>query len=232
MQPATPPSGLPPQKKGMPVLGWVGIGCGTLLIITVLVVSLLVGWCNRKVNELAHDFKTNPDKAAAEMFIRFNPDLEVVSENDASGEMTIRTKDGKEVTFSYKDIAAGKFSVTDSDGNATSIGKTDLSEIPTWVPRIPDLTGEVVAFHNTSKQQTSGYYTATSTKSAAEIEEFLKAEASHLGLNSSSSSNLSINGIDHRKLSFSGNDRELSVNLHTDASGTTHAQIGYSEKTP
>jgi len=232
MQPATPPSGLPPQKKGMPVLGWVGIGCGTLLIITVLVVSLLVGWCNRKVNELAHDFKTNPDKAAAEMFIRFNPDLEIISHNDASGEMTIRTKDGKEATFSYKDIAAGKFSITDSDGNTTSIGKTDLADLPSWVPRVPDITGEVAAFLHSSGNKVEGYYTATSSKSAAEIEEFIKSEASHLGLNSSSSSNISINGIDHRQLSFSGNDRELSVNLHTDASGTTHANIGYSEKKP
>src|SRR5690606_13549317 len=97
--PPTPPE--PPaiqEKKGIPPLGWVGIGCGTLVVIAVLVISLLIGWCKKTVGDFS-DFQKNPEKAAAELMVRMNPDVEKVSENDATGEMTIRTKDGKEVTL-------------------------------------------------------------------------------------------------------------------------------------
>ena len=43
------------------------------------------------------------------MMVRMNPDVEKVSQDETKGEMTIRTKDGKEMTSRYKDIAEGKF---------------------------------------------------------------------------------------------------------------------------
>ena len=52
--------------------------------------------------------------------------------------MTIRTKDGKEMTMRYKDIADGKFMITDAEGNVAEFGGTDLSQLPSWVPRVPE----------------------------------------------------------------------------------------------
>ncbi len=88
-------------------MGWVGIGCGTVLIIAILVISLLVGFCKRTMGDLS-EFQRNPEKAAAELMVRMNPELEMVSRDEGAGEMTIRTKDGEEIVLSYKDISEGK----------------------------------------------------------------------------------------------------------------------------
>ena len=83
---ATPPvPSLPQPKKGIPALGWVGIGCGTILIIAIIVISLLIGWCKRTVGDIS-DFQKNPEKAAAEMMVRMNPDVKKISQDDAEGE--------------------------------------------------------------------------------------------------------------------------------------------------
>jgi len=79
----------------MPPLAWVGIGCGTILVILVIVVSLAVRACVDKVEE----FRKNPEKAGAEMFVRMNPDLELVSQDENAGTMTVRVKkSGETVT--------------------------------------------------------------------------------------------------------------------------------------
>ena len=169
--PAPVPPPPAPKKEGIPALAWVGIGCGTLLIIAIVVISLLVGWCKRTVGDLS-EFQRNPEKAAAEMMVRVNPDLEMVSQDETAGEMTIRTKDGKVMTLSYKDIAEGKFMVRDAEGNVAEFGSTDLSKVPAWVPRVPDMQSATAAFHSQQNGKLSGLYTATTDRSANDLNEF------------------------------------------------------------
>jgi hypothetical protein len=169
--PPVPP--VPSAKKGMPVIGWVGIGCGTILIIAVMVVSLLIGWCKRNVGDLA-DFQKNPEKAAAEMIVKMNPELEKVSQDDAKGEMTIRTKDGQEMTLTYKDIAEGKFTMKDAKGNITQFGQSDLTNVPAWVPRIPGMKSSTGSFHNQEGGKVTGLYVATTTEPIASWRSFSK----------------------------------------------------------
>ncbi|MEO8504712.1 MAG: hypothetical protein ABI609_12510 [Acidobacteriota bacterium] len=111
------PQGMPgqPAKKGMGVWGWVAIGCGALLL-------LVLGTCfaggmflKHKVAGMADDFQKNPAKAAAEMAIKFNPDVEEVSSTDT--EMTLRDKKtGETVTLNFEDIKNGNFSFKTKDG--------------------------------------------------------------------------------------------------------------------
>lgn len=77
-------------------------------------IILLVGgwiWGTKKAKELGLDFEKNPERAVAEMVVNISPDLEKISSDEKAGTMTIRTKDGKETTLSYKDISEGKFNL-------------------------------------------------------------------------------------------------------------------------
>ncbi len=217
-----------PVKKGIPPLGWIGIGCGTLILIAVVVLSLLVGWCKRAVGDIS-DFKKNPEKAAAELMVRMNPDVEKVSQDDSKGEMTIRTKDGKEVTLNYRDVAEGKFSFTDSDGNTAQIGETDLSSVPAWVPRVPGTEKVMTTFQNSKGGKVSGLYSASSADSADALEEFYKAEAEKLGFTESSRSFFNADGVENRNLSYAGDSRKLNIILTTKTGEDVQVSVGYEE---
>jgi hypothetical protein len=225
--PATPPPPPAPQK-GIPALAWVGIGCGGILIVAIIAVSRLVGWCKRTVGDIS-EFQKNPEKAAAELMVRMNPDLEKISQDDTKGEMTIRTKDGREMTMRYKDIAEGKFTVTDGEGNVAEFGGSDLSQVPAWVPRVPDMKIVTSAFKNQQDGKTSGLYTATSSQSADQLGEFFAAEARKLGASSSSTSTTSVNGVENRILTFEGGGRTLNIVITTKPGDDTQVSVGYEE---
>ena len=103
-QPPPPPAQPPlvePPKKGLHPLAWVGIGCGGLLVVVIIAGAILVGMAKRKYEEIRDDFATAPEKTAAEMIVRMNPDLEMVRNDEGSGEMTVLVRDtGEEVTVS------------------------------------------------------------------------------------------------------------------------------------
>lgn len=226
-QPPMPP--IPHEKKGIPALGWVGIGCGTLLLIAVIVLVLLVGMCRKAVGDLS-EFKRNPEKAAAELMVRMNPDLTKVSENEAAGEMTIRTKDGQEVTLSYKDISEGKFTLKDAKGSTTQIGQTDLGSVPNWVPRPPEVKTIHAAYQPTEAGKMSGLFSATSGTGIDRLDEFFTQEAAKLGFGSSSRSSTNVNGVENRTLSFDGGGRQLNIVLTAKPGEDVQVNVGYEEK--
>lgn len=217
-----------PSQKGIPALGWVGIGCGTILVIAIVVISLLVGWCKRTVGDLS-EFQRNPEKAAAEMMVRVNPDLEMVSQDEATGEMTIRTKDGEVMTMSYKDIAEGKFLIRDAQGNTTEFGGTDLSKVPSWVPRVPDMKTTSTSFQTQQDGKLSGLYSTTTTRSAEELAEFFKKDAQELGVTSSRSTSTQVNGVENQVLNFEGRDRKLNIVITSKPGEDTQVSVSYEE---
>lgn len=218
----------PAEKKGIPALGWVGIGCGTLVIIAVVIISLLIGWCKRAVVDLA-DFGKNPEKAAAELMVRMNPDLKKISENDLTGEMTVRTKDGKDITLSYKELSEGKFSFKDSEGNSAQFGQATLDDVPSWVPRVPGLKTVQTSMRNQKGGKVSGLYSVTSNETAEALEAFFKAEAEKLKFTSSSFSNYNANGVENRNLSFGGGGRHLDIVITVKPGGDAQVNVGFEE---
>lgn len=205
-----PPSGAP--KKGLPPLAWAGIGCGVIIIIGVIVISMLVGSCTRKVNQWAKEVQKNPEKTAAEMIVRFNPDLEMVSQDETTGEMTIKVKSsGEEITMSYKDIAEGKITVKDAEGKTTQIGKVDLADLPTWVPKYPNTASTGGAGQQKSATQVSGFMMFTTTDAPEAVSDFFKEQAGKSGMNSTSSSKMNLGGQESLTLECSGGGRSLTV---------------------
>jgi hypothetical protein len=181
-------------KKGLHPMAWVGIGCGVFVLIGIVAVVLVISWGARKVKEVAQDFEANPERAAAEMVVKFNPEMEMVSADDTAGTMTIRMKDtGEEVTLDYQDIAEGKFTVTTEEGTTTvdggkgvvnttnTAGDTTtigggggIEKMPKWFDIPEGLTGWQVLMHSEKAGKVSAILKAEATKPFAEIGEALK----------------------------------------------------------
>lgn len=228
-QPPVIPPTLPPQapaKKGMPAIAWVGIGCGGLLAIALAVAVYVFIVAKKKIEE----FAANPEKAAAELMVSMNPELEQVSQDDGKGTMTIRTKDGEEMTLSYKDIAEGKIVVTDKDGNTTRIGSSDLSQVPAWVPKAPDLTDGVSVFHSEAGNQVSGQFSGKSPRGSEELRTFFEGEASAKGLTNSSHSSMNMGSTSTITLGFSGGGKSLSIVITGKPGEAALVNTNYSEK--
>lgn len=120
----------PPAKKGLSPWAWVGISCGGLLIVGLLLFGALSVFVFKKAKEVAQeatgsdsfqefvsDLRDNPAKTAAEVAINLNPDLEIVSSDDEAGTITVHNlKTDETATLNFEDIAEGRFSVTTDEG--------------------------------------------------------------------------------------------------------------------
>ncbi|MCH7227098.1 hypothetical protein [Haloferula sp. A504] len=213
-------------------MAWVGIGCGGLLVIAVIGISLVVGFFKRKVNEFQEEFANNPEKAAAEMIVGMNPDLEMVIDDETAGEMTVRVKSsGEEITVSYADIAEGRFTVTDGSGTTTSIGAVDESKIPAWVPRYPNIADQKSVFHQDKPDGVEGVWMFSTHDTTEQIEAFFDAETSWS--TSSGGSSMSINGAQQQELDYSGDGRVLKIiAASSGGGGPTQVTLNYKETTP
>jgi len=152
------------KKKGLPVLAWVGIGCGALLLMGVCAIVGGGWYVGHKVKKFAAEAEKNPEKTAAKLMIQMNPTLELISTDDEAGTISFRNKEsGEEVTLSFKEVAGGKgfhLSGKTKDGNFdVSTGgdeesknltiKTDKGvmkfgaggETPDWIPSYPGAEG-------------------------------------------------------------------------------------------
>ncbi len=153
--------GTPPKKKGLSPIAWVGIGCLALLLIGGVLVFSCGLFVAKKAKDIAGDFEANPTKAAAELMVKINPELELVESDDDAGTMTVRnTKTGETVTVDFDEIAEGRFrfetdegettldfeeqgeggslTVTGPGGKTTRFGGPAGGDaIPGWVPRYP-----------------------------------------------------------------------------------------------
>ena len=212
----------------MPVIAWVGLGCGTVLIIAVVVISLLVGWCKRTVGDIS-EFKKNPEKAAAEMMVRLNPDVEKISQDDAKGEMTIRTKDGQTITMSYKQISEGRFMLKDDKGNFAEFGGADLTDVPAWVPRPPAIKSVSSSARGSEDSKSGGQYSATSTQSINDLAEYFKSEAGKLDFNSSRNTSVNADGVETKSFTYEGKGRNLEIVLTGKPGEDVLVNVGYEE---
>lgn len=150
-----PPVG---PKKTSPWI-WVGVGCLALLLLGAATCVFIGYKAKQKLGGMAEKFEKNPELAAVELAIRFNPDLELVSSDEEAKTVTVRDKKtGKEMTFNFDDIKNGNFSmegpdgekvnigggqvqVTDEKGQTTTLaGGTGTSNLPEWLPAYPGAT--------------------------------------------------------------------------------------------
>jgi len=120
----------PPAKKGMSPLARVGIGCGVILLFCVIGFGVMGYIAKKKFDQ----FKDNPSMTAAELVVRANPDLELISSDPKTSTLTVKNKKtGEVVTFSAEDAKNGKFSVKTDKGTTTldASGKNGTATVRT-----------------------------------------------------------------------------------------------------
>lgn len=208
MEPQAPEPSPQPRKKKLGPLAWVLIGC--LGIVILAGGAMLVGgfFVAKKVKDVAADYKENPARAAAEMVVRVNPDLELVESDDEAQTMTIRNTetgevftadwsdikegrfrmeaDGKQVTFDAKEATTGEgggmISVTDESGDETVvIGGGDASALPAWFPSYPGASEVGSTYTSKTATELTGMFTFTTGDGVAEVMDYYRDELTDLG---------------------------------------------------
>lgn len=224
IQTQVPPQ-MPPKKKGLHPLAWVGIGCGGLTLIGLIVIGLISWFAYTKVKELAR----NPAKASAELMVQANPDIEKVSENETAGEMTIRVKStGEEITLKYNELANGKISIKDKDGNISVLGQGDLSKVPAWVPRYPGIADEATSFQVENSGKHSGVLSGTTSDSVDAIKNFYDGNAPTGSFTSKGHSIYNDGTTSKLSLNYSDGSKSLRIEAFGE-NGQTKIQTFYSE---
>lgn len=196
------PSGVP-QKKKLSPMAWVGIGCGAIVLIGVLVMGGLVAAGGWFVKKQVDKFEDNPTMAAAELIVRANPDLEMVSSDPEKGTMTIKnTQTGETLTVNAEDIQDGKITFTDGKGETVSLdasqeGVTMTNEkgetatfgatagapknLPSWVPTYPG--GNVQGSYDatSSTEGRSAMFSVTTPDSVDDVMTFYENKLKEAG---------------------------------------------------
>jgi hypothetical protein len=203
-QPVPPPPGVPPAKKGMSPLAWVAIGCVVILIFCGIALGVMGWFAKRAVDK----FAKNPGMAAAELMVRANPDLELVSKDEAKNSITVKDKKtGEVMTMSADDLKNGKFSFKTDKGSATfdasgganggamikttdekgqqttfNAGAGAPTNLPSWLPVYPGGTVQGT-MDTTGPEGRSAAFTVSSKDDSGKMLDFYEAQLKSGGFN-------------------------------------------------
>jgi hypothetical protein len=250
--PPPPPGAEAPKKKGLSPLAWFAIGCGALIVLGLGSCFVMTAIVAKKAKSFVTDLEQNPDAAAvkaAELAMRLNPEVEVVSSDPKEGTLTVREKaTGKEVTFTLEDIKAGKLTIESGgekvnvDVNATEqggsmtvtsdkgtmvIGGGDGSQVPDWVPGYPGAKAD--SFSNVrSGGENSGTFSIHTQDSAETVIAFYETKLKAAGFEVEKGM-LDANGAMGGNLVARSGNRTVNVTVATQE-GATQGLIAYTEK--
>ncbi len=233
-------------------LGWVLIGCGVILVVCLIA----AGACYYVVRSKVAGFQKNPGLATAKLIVQTNPDLDLVSEDDQAGTMTIHNKKTNEtVTVNFDDIKNGnmKFSTDKGSGNL-AVGQNGLSlkatddkghestfvaggatpqDMPSWLPVYPGATVQG-GFAASSDQASAKTFSLTTTDSVDQVLTFYRERLKANGLNvqpmsmtGTGPAGQTTTGI----VAASSADKTRTAQIFVSTSGgKTQASISYQEK--
>ena len=98
----TPPNA--PQKKGLGVFAWLGIGCGALIVLLIIggvIASIFLG---PKLKKFAEDVQKDPTRTTATTMVSVSMgQIEMVKEDPANKRYTVRQKTNGQLTTIYWD---------------------------------------------------------------------------------------------------------------------------------
>lgn len=235
-----PPVG---PKKTSPWI-WVGVGCLALLLLGAATCVFIGYKAKQKFGSVAEDFKNNPELAGVKLAIQMNPDLELVSADDATKTVVVKDKKtGKEMTFNFDDIKNGNFSmegpdgekvnigggqvqVTDEKGQTTTIaGGTGTSNLPDWLPIYPGSSTQS-SFSSNNESVAMLTTTDSSDQALAFYEEKLKDAGFDVKKNAYQVNNQTAGGTVEAKSSDKG-DVTVAV---VGQGGTTTITVSHKQK--
>lgn len=248
-----PPPGAPMPRKGMSPLAWVGIGCGAILLLAVA--AIVVGGYIFKT-KVVDPVAENPTMAAAEMIVRMNPELELVSSDREKGTLTVRNKkDGEVVTVDASKISEngsisfetdegktvidtsgaqeggdGTIKVSGADGQEMTFGGGDAPKnLPDWVPVYPGSTSQS-AFDASSNGERTASFTLTSDDSVEDVMAFYEEKFNSAGLKVTKSTAETDGQLTGMVSGTSEDDKRSVLVAVSTAEGKTQAQTTFSIK--
>lgn len=241
------------SQKTNPLV-WVAVGCGALALLAIGVVVAVGGFAAFKAKQFVEDFEANPSKVAAEMIVRADPNLDLVSSDDEAGTFTVlNVKEDKEYTISFEDLAEGRVSWTTDegefsldaseaaeggqvvmsgpDGEATfSAGAGQMENIPDWVPLFPNASKTESSFAMSSDEVTSGILAITTDEpveaAAAWYEEQLEGAGYEVTKNTMTSGGKTLVILNGQK---EAEGRTVTVSCAVEG-GKTHIGLQYNGK--
>lgn len=118
----------PPQKKGLGPLAWIGIGCGSIVVLGIIGVVIFSVMFGGKIKEFAEEAQKNPTRATATTMVKMSAgQFEMVAEDDANKRYTVREKQTGNLTTIYwsakkngPEVIPGDFSAIPADAGETS----------------------------------------------------------------------------------------------------------------
>ncbi len=126
----TPP--LPPQKKGLGPLAWIGIGCGGLVVLGIIVALVLGVVYGKKAKAFVEEAQKNPTRVTATTMVTVSGgQIEMVEQDDANKRYTVREKQSGKLTTIYWDERA----------HAPNVIEGDFSKIPASPAVTPEPVG-------------------------------------------------------------------------------------------
>lgn len=240
------------EKKGLSPLAWVGIGCGTLVVLffagCVVAGYMGMAWLGGIVGE----FEDNPAMASAKMIVRTNPELELVSSDDEAGTLTIRNREtGETVTVDLQQIEEGRirfesadeeitlgvesgeegeggFTVEDKEGETRfRVGAGGDADIPDWVPRYPDVQPSGTSLMR-SGDELNGGFTLETEDSVEDVIAHYREALEEAGFTESSYTTSQSGDRRNANLVAESGDRQVGIMASSDAD-TTQVVVTFSE---
>jgi hypothetical protein len=184
---APPPAPLPPAKKASPLL-WIVVGIFAFFVLIGVAIMSAGLFLAKKVVE-------NPARALAKIVAISNPDVEVVSADEARDTVTLKDrKTGETVTLNFDDVRKGRIVFSQngkesvvqaregSDGTleiSSGAGKIKFgsggsAKLPEWAPVYPGVTPEA-NFSMQGGEGEGGTYQFTTKDSPQAVLDFFKS---------------------------------------------------------
>ncbi len=118
----TPPIPAAP-KKGLGPLAWVGIGCGSLVVLGIIAFAVVALVFGPKAKQMIEDAQKNPTRMVASTMVSVSAgQMELIAEDDVNKRYTVRTKQSGRLNTVYlsrkksaPEVIEGDFSAIPAD---------------------------------------------------------------------------------------------------------------------
>jgi hypothetical protein len=184
----------------MSPLAWIGIGCVVILVFCGIALGIAGYFAKRALDKISK----NPTMAAAELMVKANPNLDLVSADEEHSTLTIKDKKtGETMTINADDAKNGNWKITSDKGSATfgasgngvniqatdekgqksttTIGGTAAPQnLPSWIPVYPGGTTQG-NMDNVNAEGHSGAFTVTTKDDTSKVLDYYEAQLKGAG---------------------------------------------------
>jgi len=233
-------------------LAWIGIGCGVIILIGIIVMGVGAYLLKTRVVD---PWKNNPSLAAAKLVVAASPDLELVSEDPKAQTLTVHNKKTDEtVVVSLDDAKSGKFKFSSNGKGASSVdfsqqgvsvktqdekGKESTfvagagapKDLPAWLPTYPGASVQG-GFSSKSAEATVQTFALNTSDSPDKVIAFYQDQLKNNGLTVLLPTTTAVGGqTTIASLTADSPDKKRHVQIVVQAaSGKTQASVSYEEK--